>query len=59
MNRFFKFLFGKPSAPITLAKTAEQKNCTNCGAELHGPFCNNCGQKKEHKHDFILRSGIL
>ena len=54
MNKIVKFLFGKPPAPLTLEQTAMQPNCSNCGAELSGPFCSICGQKKEHKHDLTV-----
>jgi Protein of unknown function (DUF3667) len=27
-----------------------QTNCTNCGTELTGPFCSQCGQKETHRY---------
>ncbi len=58
MNKFIKLLFGKPGNPVTLEETTALPNCTNCGAELSGPFCSNCGQKKEHKHDLTVLNFI-
>lgn len=54
MNRVVKFLFGKSSERVTFTNTAALTNCANCGAALSGPFCCNCGQKKEDKHDFKI-----
>lgn len=28
--------------------------CPNCGADLVGEYCHNCGQKEIHSHDFAL-----
>ena len=34
-------------------------NCTNCGAELTGPYCSNCGQKKFSSHDLTISKFLL
>ena len=54
MAEINRFLFGKKSAPVTLAQSIETPGCTNCGTAINGPFCSECGQKKEHKHDVTL-----
>ena len=28
--------------------------CGNCGAQLAGPFCSQCGEKKFSRHDYSL-----
>ncbi|HYJ87946.1 MAG TPA: DUF3667 domain-containing protein [Pyrinomonadaceae bacterium] len=33
----------------------QSERCLNCGAELSGEYCNQCGQKKVHRHDFSIR----
>jgi hypothetical protein len=33
--------------------------CTNCGAELTGHYCSNCGQKKFTPHDLTISKFIL
>lgn len=33
----------------------QTERCLNCGAELSGEYCNQCGQKKVHRHDFSIR----
>ncbi len=33
----------------------QTERCLNCGAELSGEFCNQCGQKKVHRHDFSIK----
>jgi len=52
MNRFFKFLFGKPPLTITLAGTETLHSCANCGTRLTDSYCSHCGQKKVDKEDF-------
>lgn len=31
------------------------ERCPNCGAELSGKYCHDCGQKKPHRHDYALK----
>ncbi len=31
-------------APVAAAPTPEPAYCANCGAQLHGPYCHDCGQ---------------
>lgn len=33
----------------------QSERCLNCGASLSGEYCQHCGQKKVHRHDFSLR----
>lgn len=33
----------------------QTERCLNCGAELAGEYCNQCGQKKVHRHDFSVK----
>src|SRR6185437_8152287 len=54
MKKVIKFLFGKPNSRVTLSQTAQLENCANCETPLTGPFCYNCGQKKESRHDFSI-----
>ena len=54
MNRIVNFFFGKPASRVTLSQTVLLDNCANCGAPLSGPYCSNCGQKKEGKSDFKI-----
>ncbi len=39
----------EPGAPT------EPELCPNCGSHLPGEFCNNCGQKKLHRHEFAVK----
>ena len=41
-----------PPPPNSVPQT---ERCLNCGAELSGEYCNQCGQKKVHRHDFSLK----
>jgi len=54
MNPVLKFLFGRPNNTVNLAQSATHPECTNCGAALSGPYCSQCGQKKEDKNDFSI-----
>src|ERR1017187_2583332 len=54
LRKFVGYIFGRQAPPVTFLQTAGSANCTNCGAELTGPFCSQCGQKKEGKHDFTV-----
>jgi len=38
---------------LTDSKT-EVEQCPNCGADLAGEYCQKCGQKKIHSHDFAV-----
>jgi hypothetical protein len=44
-----------PQTLDTLVPTAQTDRCLNCGAELSGEYCQQCGQKKIHRHDFSLK----
>jgi hypothetical protein len=33
----------------------QAERCLNCGAELSGEYCHQCGQKKVHRHDFSIK----
>ncbi len=44
-----------PQSVVTLESTAQTERCLNCGAELSGEYCHQCGQKKVHRHDFSLK----
>ncbi len=44
-----------PPSVDTLELTAQTERCLNCGAELSGEYCHQCGQKKVHRHDFSLK----
>src|SRR5688572_9202177 len=35
-------------------KYREEKNCLNCGAEVSGKFCQNCGQENVEQRDNFL-----
>ena len=39
----------------TLASTEEPELCANCGSDLTGKFCHQCGQKQIHRHEFSLK----
>lgn len=30
-------------------------SCATCQAELHGPYCSHCGEKRLHRHDYALK----
>lgn len=42
------FLSSIPIDRSETRKPAPRKYCLNCGAELQGPYCAECGQKDEH-----------
>jgi hypothetical protein len=42
----------------TLATSTQQEVCANCGANLIGNFCHQCGQKRIHRHEFSLKHFI-
>lgn len=44
-----------PQSVDTLELTAQTERCLNCGAELSGEYCHQCGQQKVHRHDFSLK----
>ncbi len=37
------------------ATSSEPEICPNCGSELSGKYCNNCGQKKIHRQEFSVK----
>jgi hypothetical protein len=39
----------------TLATPTQTELCANCGADLTGNYCHQCGQKKIHRHEFSLK----
>ncbi len=39
----------------TLASSNEPQLCANCGTDLAGKFCHQCGQKEIHRHEFSLK----
>ena len=42
----------------TLASSNQSELCANCGADLTGNFCHECGQKRIHRHEFSLKHFI-
>jgi hypothetical protein len=44
-----------PPVPIEESGASSFGNCGNCGAELTGPFCSQCGEKKVSAKDYSLR----
>ncbi len=44
-----------PEIPATTHPGPQSERCLNCGAELSGEYCHQCGQKKIHRHDFSLK----
>lgn len=54
MSRVSRFLFSKKGTPVRLSQSIEVPACTNCGTEISGPYCGQCGQKKEHEHDITI-----
>lgn len=45
------------SNPALTTPTREEQ-CANCGTDLAGNFCHQCGQKKIHRHEFSLKHFI-
>jgi hypothetical protein len=43
-----------PQVPETERGAFSSEPCGNCGAELTGPFCSQCGEKKFTKHDYSV-----
>ena len=39
----------------TLTSSDEPQLCANCGTDLTGKFCHQCGQKQIHRHEFSLK----
>ena len=39
----------------TLTASDEPQLCPNCGTDLTGKFCHQCGQKQIHRHEFSLK----
>lgn len=39
----------------TLASSDQPPLCANCGSDLAGKFCHQCGQKEIHRHEFSLK----
>ena len=37
------------------ATSYEPQLCPNCGSDLSGEYCNNCGQKKIHRQEFAVK----
>ena len=37
------------------ATSCEPELCPNCGSDLSGEYCNNCGQKKIHRQEFSVK----
>ena len=37
------------------AEAPESPQCPNCGAGLRGEYCENCGQKKIHRHELSVK----
>lgn len=37
------------------ATSYEPEKCPNCGSNLSGEYCNNCGQKKIHRQEFSVK----
>lgn len=44
-----------PQSVDNLEPIARTERCLNCGAELSGEYCHQCGQKKVHRHAFSLK----
>jgi hypothetical protein len=44
-----------PPVPIEESGASSFGRCGNCGAELSGPFCSQCGEKKISAKDYSLR----
>ena len=42
----------------TLPTPTQTELCANCGADLAGNYCHQCGQKKIHRHEFSLKHFI-
>ncbi|MBZ5531970.1 MAG: DUF3667 domain-containing protein [Acidobacteriia bacterium] len=45
------------SPPVQSDSAAHQEatSCPNCGKELQGKYCHDCGEKKVHGHDLTLK----
>ena len=41
--------------PIISGPNGQPQDCPNCGAKLTGEYCQQCGQKKIHRHEFTLK----
>lgn len=39
----------------TLTTPGQSEVCANCGTDLTGKFCHQCGQKQIHRHEFSLK----
>ena len=39
----------------TLTSTDTSRLCANCGTDLTGKFCHQCGQKQVHRQEFSLK----
>ena len=39
----------------SLSTSTQTELCPNCGAELVGNYCHQCGQKKIHRHEFSIK----
>jgi hypothetical protein len=44
-----------PESADTTEPTPQTERCLNCGAELSGEYCHQCGQKKVHRHEFSIK----
>jgi hypothetical protein len=44
-----------PPVPAAESGALSFGSCGNCGAELNGPFCSQCGEKKVSAKDYSLR----
>ena len=45
-----------PLHPLSVEGASSSGRCGNCGAELSGPFCSQCGEKKLSAEDYSLRT---
>ena len=40
---------------VTTHRASDSTKCLNCGAELTGEYCHQCGQPKLHRHEFSIK----